>query len=115
MAKRGASTKAKNTPRPRVLGKVTKVGKGSKQSKSKLSQASKNARAEIDKLNMDITNVQSLHSTLAKAGLAPRPAAALDAKSLREGLKKDNENKELNARAEKDLTAQLELLTGMEI
>lgn len=64
---------------------------------------------------MDVLGVQSLHSTLAKVGQAPKPMNALDAKSLREGLKKDDEIREKNVRAEKDLAAQLELITGMEL
>lgn len=86
-----------------------------KKSKTKLRQTSKNARAEIDKLNMDVLGVQSLHSTLTKVGQAPKAVNALDAKSLREDLKKDVETREKNVRAEKDLAAQLELITGMEL
>lgn len=97
-------------------GRVGKPGKVAKSvSKSKLKNTSKGARAKISKLNMDVSNVQALHSTLTQVGQAPKQANALDAKSLRDGLKKDVENNKKNAQAEKDLTAQLELLTGMEL
>lgn len=98
----------------RMTGKVDKVGKITK-SKTKLKQNSKGTKARINKLNMDIQNVQTLHSTLTKAGQAPKAVKALDTGSLRDGLRKDNENQEKNARAEHDLTAQLELLTGIEL
>lgn len=113
---------AKKAPTKSPMGPTSKKGKGGKVgkigksvSKSKLKNTSKGARAEINKLNMDVLNVQALHTTLTQVGQAPKQVNALDAKSLRDGLKKDVEINKKNAQAEKDLSAQLELLTGMEL
>lgn len=119
MAKKPSQpTKTSKTPKGSTskIGKVGKAGRlGKPISKNKLKNTSKGARAEINKLNMDVLNVQALHSTLTQVGQAPKQVNALDAKSLRDGLKKDVEINKKNAQAEKDLTAQLELLTGMEL
>ncbi|RKP28946.1 hypothetical protein METBISCDRAFT_19842 [Metschnikowia bicuspidata] len=108
MAKKTATKTAGSKPKP--LRKVTKH-----KSKTKLRLNSKTARAQTAKLDLDILSVQALHSTLTKVGQAPKTVNTLDAQSLREGLRKDAEMREKNARAEKDLTAQLEFLTGMEL
>lgn len=112
MAKNSNSRQTPKSSFKRTRGTVTKA---SKLSKSKLKHTSKQTSAEINKLNLDLANVQSLHSTLTTARQTPKRVNALDSKSLQEGLKKDNEVREKNFRAERDLAAQLELLTGMEL
>lgn len=81
--------------------------------KSKLKQVSKNTKAHIEKLDKDMSNVRSIHAELTKAKEPRKEINALDAKTLRADLKRDEQKVEAARKAELDLQSQLELITGM--
>ncbi|KAL6449503.1 hypothetical protein SBY92_004416 [Candida maltosa Xu316] len=107
-----------------VLKKDNKRGTNSKISKSKKKSStsipskskSKSTKIKIDKLNKDISEFNEVQHLLAendgkKSTAKPKVTKALD--SIKEDLRKDEELKQKNKLAEKDLNKQLELLTEM--
>lgn len=99
-------------------GKVEKSGKSAKLLKSKLSLKAKHTKAQIERLDKDAAQISSIHSELVKNVKNVKNAPevkVLDAKSLRDGLKKDEKAKSETQRAETDLAGQLELITGMSL
>ncbi|RCK63788.1 hypothetical protein Cantr_10318 [Candida viswanathii] len=98
----------------RSKGPTSKISKSKKKTTStSLSKSkSKSAKAKIDKLNKDVSEISEVQNLLATTNKdAAKKPKALD--SIREDLKKDEELKQRNKLAEKDLNKQLELLTEM--
>lgn len=83
--------------------------------KSKLNQRSKHTKAQIEKLNQDMTNIADIHSELTQTAEAKKEVNALDAGSLREDLKRDEIVQKESMKAEQDLTNQLEIITGISL
>lgn len=93
-----------------------KIGKSKKKPASNnLSRSkSKSTKNKIDKLNRDISEINEVQTLLAATGTdktKTTKSKALD--SIKEDLKKDEDLKQKNTLAEKDLNKQLELLTEM--
>lgn len=81
--------------------------------KGKAKVNSKQTKAQIEKLNQDLSTISSIHAAILAQGLPPKEVNALDVKRLREDMEKDNQTKLQSEKAEKDLASQLELITGM--
>lgn len=95
-----------------------KIGKSKKKptsnNLSKSKSKSKSTKNKIDKLNRDISEINEVQTLLAATGsdkTKTTKSKALD--SIKEDLKKDEDLKQKNTLAEKDLNKQLELLTEM--
>lgn len=94
----------------------SKIGKSKKKTTSKnLSKSqAKSTRSKIDRLNRDISEISEVQNLLATSvtdNIKAKKSKALD--SIKDDLKKDEELKQKNKLAEKDLSKQLELLTEM--
>lgn len=115
MAKSSEKTQRGNgKPHGKVLksAAISQKSRGIGKAKSKLK--AKNTRAQIEKLNSDMAAISEIRSSLAAQGdVSKKTINALDAKSLKEDFKKDEQAKQASERAEKDLASQLELMTGM--
>ncbi|KAF8004521.1 hypothetical protein HF325_001969 [Metschnikowia pulcherrima] len=81
--------------------------------KSKLKVKSKQTKAQIEKLNQDLSTITNIHAALLMQAPVQKELNVLDAQSLREGMEKDVNRKLESEKAEKDLASQLELITGM--
>lgn len=97
-----------NTARKPKPAKTETKSRVSKLLKSKLRLKSKSSKAQIDKLNSG--DILDVHSEMKQQSAKEN---VLDAGKLREDLKKDEETTTQNKKAENDLTAQLQLITGM--
>lgn len=82
-------------------------------SKSKLKHQSKSTKEKINRLNANMAEFDDVKSSLMNIQKPIQPKNVLDAKDLKEDLKKDEERKARNKIVESDITNQLELITGM--
>lgn len=99
---------AKAKGRPQKKAGVKKPG-----SKAKLKVQSRAAKVQIDKLNADVSGFDDIRASLFEKG--PKKPHVLDAKDLKNDLKKDAETKVRNKAVENDISKQLEMITGMEL
>lgn len=112
------SNKSKSMKRESYKGKnlTEKQSKISKPLlKSKFKLKSKHAKAKIEKLDKDMKHFIDIHSEMANKAKTSKDINALDSKSLREDLKKDEDLQMKSKKAERDLASQLELITGMSL
>lgn len=109
MAKKAPKSKA-NGEKPLRNSKINKPSL-----KVKLKLKSKNAKAQIEKLNQDMTRINDIHLELALNAETKNEVNALDAKNLRADLERDETVKKESKKAELDLANQLELITGMSL
>ncbi|WEJ94910.1 hypothetical protein PSN45_002412 [Yamadazyma tenuis] len=70
---------------------------------------SKATKVQIERMNADFEGLQQLQMA------SQKPASVLDVKHLKQELTKDKEKKDTSKKAEADLAAQLEMITGMEL
>lgn len=109
MAKKAPKSKASNEKPLRN----SKINKPSLKVKLKLKM--KNAKAQIEKLNQDMTRIIDIHSELVLNAETKNELNALDAKNLRADLERDENIKKESKKAELDLAKQLEIITGMSL
>lgn len=81
--------------------------------KSKLRLQGKQLRAKIAELNQQTSDIADLHAQLVKKN--PRQINVLDSKMLKAGLAQDEKTKKQAKLAEKDLAAQMDLISDMSI
>ncbi|KAK6462603.1 hypothetical protein DFJ63DRAFT_313735 [Scheffersomyces coipomensis] len=110
--------KSSNIRHETSKGGANKIAKGNsnkikKSSSHKVSKSqSKSTKVKIARLNADVNELHEITQLLGQ-NPAEKPKSALDVNSLKEGLKEDQHTKAQAKLVDQDLTAQLELLTGM--